>query len=302
VTGPDGPGRVGVVFNPSSRGERAGEGRDKLRARLEESGVEVRWHETTRQDPGAGMARLAVTEGAELVLACGGDGTVRACATALSGTDVPMAVIPFGTGNLVAANLDIPTDLDEAVEIALGRGRRRIDLGALDDERFVVSAGMGFDAAMLKDADRRLKARLGWFAYVLSGLRNLRRPRVDFELRLDGQEPVHRIGQGVLVCNLGRIQGGLPVLPDALPDDGRFDIGVLRTRSLGDWLLVALSVLVRSRRRPPVLETFRAGQVLVRSQLPQPVQLDGDPGGETTELELEVAARALTLAVPIPRG
>ena len=294
----DRPRKVAVVFNPASRGDRASERRDKLRAGLEEAGVDLRWYETTPLDTGTGQTRAAVEEGAELVIACGGDGTVRACATGLSGTNVPLGVVPFGTGNLLAANFDIPSDLDDALEIALECRRRRIDLGALDGERFVVAGGIGFDAAMLADADQRLKARFGWFAYVLSGLRNLRRPRVDFELRLDGQEPIERRGQGVLICNLGRIQGGLPILPDAVPDDGRFDLAVLRTRSLGDWAMVALSVLVRSRRRPPVMETFRAAKVLVRSRVPQPMQLDGDPVDPGAELDLEIAPFALTLAVP----
>ena len=294
----DRPGKVTVVFNPASGGESAAERRDRIKQRLEQLDLDLRWLETTPDDTGAGLARTAVKEGAELVIACGGDGTVRACATGLSGSDVPLGVIPFGTGNLVAANFDIPTDVDDALEIALDCRRRRIDLGAVGDERFVIAAGMGFDAAMLRDADKRLKKHLGWVAYVVSGVKNLRRPVVAFHLELDGKDPITRRGQGVIICNLGRIQGGLPVLPDAVPDDGRFDLAVLRTRSLRDWLVVALAVLVRSRKRPPEMETFRAAKVRVRSERPQPVEFDGDALESEATLELEVAHTALTLAVP----
>jgi len=292
-----GPGKVTVVFNPASGGERAAERRDQLRARLDHLDVDLRWLETTPEDTGAGLARTAVEDGAELVIACGGDGTVRACATGLSGSDVPLGVIPFGTGNLLAANFDIPDDVDGALEIALECRRRRFDLGAVGDERFVIAAGMGFDAAMLEDADERLKKRLGWVAYVISGIKNLRRPVTAFELRLDDQGPITRSGQDVLVCNLGRIQGGLPVLPDAVPDDGLFDVAVFRTRSVRDWVVVALNLLVR-RRHPPEMETFRAARVQVRSRLPQPVEFDGDAMGHETRLELEVERAAITLAVP----
>jgi YegS/Rv2252/BmrU family lipid kinase len=292
------PGKVAVVLNPASGGDTAAERSHKLRAKLEEAGVDLRWYETTPEDPGRGMARQALDDGAELVLACGGDGTVMACATALAGTDVPLAVVPFGTGNLVAANFDIPTDMDDAIEIALECRRRRIDLGAHGDDRFVVAAGMGFDAEMLRDADKRLKARLGPLAYVISGLKHIRRPQTGFQLRLDDAEPIRRRGQDVMVANLGRIQGGLPILPDALPDDGEFDIAVFRTRSLRDWAVVAWSVIVRSHRRPPEMETFRARRVQVRVGRPQPLQFDGDPVDPVSELELAVDPVALTLAVP----
>ena len=292
------PRKVAVVFNPASGGDTAAERGDKLKAKLEESGVELRWFETTPEDHGAGVAAKAVEEGAELVIACGGDGTVMACATALSGTEVPLAVVPFGTGNLVAANFDIPGDLDDAIEIALECRRRRIDLGGHGDERFVISAGMGFDAAMLRDADKRLKARLGPVAYVLSGLRHIRRPRVTYTVTMDDRDPLSRRGQGVMICNLGEIQGRLPVLPNAVPDDGLFDVGIFRTRTLLDWAKVALSVVLRQHGRPPELEVYNARKVKVETASPHPVQFDGDPDDPVAELSLEIVPSALTLAVP----
>jgi len=292
------PGKVAVVFNPASGGDTAAERGGKLKAKLEEAGVELRWFETTPEDTGAGVAAKAIDEGAELVMACGGDGTVMACATALSGSDVPLAVVPFGTGNLVAANFDIPGDLDDAIEVALECRRRRIDLGGRGDERFVISAGMGFDAAMLRDTDKRLKARLGPIAYVLSGLKHIRRPRVTYTVTMDDRAPLSRRGQGVMICNLGEIQGRLPVLPDAVPDDGLFDVGILCTRTLLDWAKVAVSVVLRHHGRPPELEVYKASKVKVETASPHPIQFDGDPGDPVAELTLEIVPGALTLAVP----
>jgi diacylglycerol kinase family enzyme len=324
------PRRVAVVFNPASGGlrsrlplaalwlrlrraeERAAKQRRWLRAALADAEVEVAWYETTPEDPGWGPARAAVKEGADLVIVCGGDGTVRACATALAGGQVPLAVLPGGTGNLLAANFDIPVDLDGALMVALECRRRRIDVGAHGDERFVVMAGMGFDAAMLRDTDRGLKSRLGPLAYVLSALGNLRRPRRRYQLRLDGRAPVSRLGQGILIGNVGKLRGGLPALPDAVPDDGLLDVAILKTRTVADWLALAWWVAVqrwRGDRTPPwrptlrhrsrrVIETFRAGRIDIRCDRPQPTELDGDLRTPSRSLVMDVMPRALTLAVP----
>jgi YegS/Rv2252/BmrU family lipid kinase len=290
------PRRVAVVANPA--GEHAEERGRETRAALEAAGLEVLWQETTREDPGVGQVRRALAEHAELVMVSGGDGTVMACATALAGTEVPLAVLPGGTGNLLAVNLDIPTDLHGAVEVALHGRRRRLDVGALGDDRFVIMAGIGFDAAMLRDADPRLKARVGAVAYVLSGLRHLRRRPTRFEVRLDGRAPLARVGQGVLVGNLGRLQGGLPLLPDAAPDDGLLDVAVLRTRTLPDWLRLAASLLLRRRPSRSELELHRARRVEVRCRRPQPIQRDGEPAAPASNLAVEVVPAALTLCVP----
>jgi diacylglycerol kinase (ATP) len=295
------PRRVAVVFNPAAGGERAPAWRDHTRQALAAAGVEVTWTETTEEEPGTGLARKAVEDGADLVIACGGDGTVRACATALAGGEVPLAVLPLGTGNLVATNFEIPDDVDQALEVALVCRRRRIDVGALGEDRFVAAAGIGFDAAMLRDAHSGAKGRFGPLAYVLSGLRNLRRPRTGLRIRLDGGEPFDRRGQGVLVCNLGRIQGRLPILPDAVPDDGLLDLAVLKTRNLRDWALVAVSVLTRRPDAAPAVETFRARTVEVTCATPQPVERDGDTLPPRTQLKVELLPYALTLAVPAPQ-
>jgi YegS/Rv2252/BmrU family lipid kinase len=288
-----------VVFNPSSGGDSAAQRAEEIKAVISETGKELIWLETTPEDAGVGMAKDAVEQGADVVIAAGGDGTVMACATGLAGSEVPLGVVPLGTGNLVAVNFDIPLDIADALEVALVCTRRRIDLGATGtgDGRFVVAAGMGFDAALLRDTPHKLKAIAGPLAYVWSGLRNLRRPRADYQLELDG-ERVTRRAQGVVVANLGKIQGGLPILPDAVPDDGQFDIAVLRTRTPGDWLQVAARVLFRRPGDRPRVDTFRAAKVSIRCDKAQPVQFDGDAADPTDRLDLEIDADSLTLAVP----
>ena len=300
----DRPRRVAVVFNPATGGgDDAGRRRDETRAALEGAGLDILWLETTKEDPGQGQTAKALAEGVDLVIAQGGDGTVMACVTGLAETEVPLAVLPGGTGNLLATNFDIPADLEEAVEIALDGDRVRLDVAALDDDRFVVMGGIGFDAAMLRDADPKLKEHLGAVAYVLSAFKQLRRRATRFRLGLDDRPPVERTGQGILVGNLGRLQGGLPVMPDARPDDGLLDVAVLQTRTLLDWLALAARVLLRRRRKDPQLELFTARRVEIGCDRPQPVERDGDPLDTPRDhLVIEIVPRALTLCVPRAKG
>src|SRR5512132_2448907 len=239
--------RVAVVFNPATSPDGAPERKRDLQAALDAAGVEVVWLETTKQEAGQGLTRRAVAQGVDLVLAAGGDGTVMACVTGLAGSGVPLAVLPGGTGNLLALNLDLPSDLNDAVEVALHGDRRQLDVGAPDGraDRCVVRRGRGFDAAMLRDADPKLKSRIGALAYVLSGLGQLRRRPARFRIRLDGQPPITRVGQGLLVANVGRLQGGVTVAPEAKPDDGLLDVVILKTHTPIDWLGLAAQVLLR---------------------------------------------------------
>jgi YegS/Rv2252/BmrU family lipid kinase len=302
----DGRCRVVVVFNPISAGDEAGERKRELVDALKAAGAEeVLVEETTKEDPGRGAAKRAMEAGVDVVIAAGGDGTIMACVSALAGSQTPLAVLPAGTGNLLANNLELPGELDDAVEVALRGRRRRLDVGALDDDRFVVMSGVGFDAAMLRDADPSTKSRIGALAYVLSGLRQLRRRATDYRITLDDSPPFHRLAQGVLVGNLGRLQGGLEVLPGAEPDDGVLDVGVLLTRSLGDWLRLAGRVLARRGRdgaSGPPLELFRAERVEIDCSRPQPIERDGEIAPPRRHFAVQILPSALTLCVPAPDG
>ena len=292
-----------MVFNPATGGGDPADRRRDTKEALENAGLDVLWLETTREDPGQSQTAKAVAEGVDLLMVQGGDGTVMACVTGLAGTEVPLAVLPGGTGNLLATNFDVPVDLDGAVEVALDGDRVRLDVAAMDDDRFVVMGGIGFDAAMLRDADPKLKERLGAMAYALSGFRHLRRRVTRFRLRLDDRPVVERTGQGVLVGNLGRLQGGLPVMPDARPDDGLLDVAVLQTRTVLDWLTLAWRVVARRPRKDPQLELFTARRVEISCDRPQPVERDGDPLDTPRDhLVIEVIPKALTLCVPPAKG
>ncbi len=271
----------------------------KLRQALAAEGVDdVTFAETTAEDPGVGQSRAAGEAGADLVIAWGGDGTVMACVTGLAGSETPLAIVAGGTGNLLARNLDIPLELAEGVAVAVHGRRRRLDVGAVGDEKFAVMAGIGFDAAMLRDASEETKARVGPVAYVVSGLSNIDDHAFACTVTVDDQPALRRRARTVLVGNVGKLQGGLPVLPDAVPDDGQLDIVIISPRTKLEWVQVALRVAIR-RPHPRHMDTLRGRRILIESQTPQPYELDGDVRGDIQRLLCEVQPGGLLICVPL---
>ena len=170
-------------------------------------------------------------------------------------------------------------------------------MGTLDGQCFTIMAGMGFDAHMLGDAPEAVKAHLGWPAYVLSAVRHLLDRPMHVRVRLDSGKPMSRRARTVLVANVGRLQGGVPLLPDAEPDDGELDVAIIAPRTLADWVVMAWAVIWR-HRQVPMLETFRARQVEIDSDRVQPRELDGDVIDAGRTLVIAVRPGALTLCVP----
>ena len=288
-----------VVYNPV-RVQDLPERREAVEAALAEAGWPAPvWIETTAEDPGAGQARQAVEDGARVVFVCGGDGTVRSCIEGLMDTEAALAVLPAGTGNLLATNLGIPDDPTAGVQLATQWGRRRLDVGIVDGQAFAVMAGMGFDAAMLDDASTTLKAKIGPVAYVLSALGHLKDRRMRLTIHLDDRPGIRRRARSVLVGNVGRLQGGVRLLVDAEPDNGQMDVAILSPRTVGHWVELAWSV-VRRRRDVAHMDVMRASRIRIVSDHDEARQLDGDVIDAGRVLEVTVRPGALELCVPQP--
>ncbi|MFG2488448.1 diacylglycerol kinase family protein [Streptomyces virginiae] len=315
---PAGPRRAVVVRHPHGCGDGTAA---RVRALLRSAGyTEQVWTPTTAEEPAGALAARVAEADTALVVVCGGDGTVRACADVLSGGEIPLAIVPCGTGNLLARNLRLPSDPDTALREALAGTTVGIDLGRIHGDglaptRFTVMAGAGFDAAMVRDASARLKRHLGWAAYVLSALRHLGDPRMRLSIRLDGGAPLERRARMVVLGNVGSLQGGLPLLPDARPDSGRLEVVLLDPRGVAGWLAAARHLLTRSAARASgprpsggqdrraaggALEYFSAERIDLRFARPQPRELDGDTFASGTRLTAEVEPGALRVRLPVP--
>ncbi|MFC8733535.1 diacylglycerol/lipid kinase family protein [Luteimicrobium sp. NPDC057192] len=302
------PGSVAVVLNPN-RLDDADALRRRISERLTKAGwPEPAWFETTADDPGTGQARQAADDGAEVVLVCGGDGTVRAAVQGLAGTRAALGVLPGGTGNLLAGNLGIPTDLDEALDVVLQGDRCRIDVGTVADDgsgaaepgdgtAFVVMAGIGLDAAIMDDAPTRLKNAAGPVAYVVAAIKHLFDDELRVEVVVDDGEPLRRHVRTVVVGNVGRLQGALELLPDAEADSGVLEVAVLAPRNAWHWLHLLVGVAMR-RRHVPRRELLRGSHVVVRAERAERRQVDGDVVEPSTTLDVTVRPAALRVCVP----
>lgn len=257
------------------------------------------WYETTAQDPGTGQARQAIREGAELVCPLGGDGTVRAVVAGVLGTDVPIGLLPGGTGNLLARNLRLPTvDLEAAMVVALTGRTRHIDVGEVtwdDDppEVFCVMAGMGLDADIMAGVDESLKRKVGWWAYVVSGVVAVFRLGFAVRVRTASDRVMRQHARMVLVGNCGELTGGVQLIPEASLEDGILDVVLASPRSLTAWLAVALHLVTGRRRGHAALVHLSDEHVWVRAKEPVEAQLDGDAIGMRRKMVCRVLPKAL---------
>lgn len=319
--------RVAVVYNPVK-----GDPED-LKRLVADAAAEHGWHaplflETSVEDPGFGPAQRAAEDGHDMVLAAGGDGTVRAVAAALHGTDVALGVIPAGTGNLLARNLKLPLDIPEAVQAAFTGQDTRIDVctalltrpdGESEELDFVVMAGIGVDAGMIVNTDEDLKKRVKFLAYAVGIAKSLtggRRVRLTW--RLDGGPARRTRVHSLIVGNCGDLVGSIPLLPDAVANDGHFDIVSLRPTGLPGWLQIAgqlglhMGRKVRNRlaRRDEQVtggandsDTLRYAtgtRLEVTLAHPEVFEVDGDEVGEVSSFTVTMEPGSLVVREPVP--
>ncbi len=294
--------RVAVVAHGTKT---AADGSDGLRPALYDAIRTTGWPQpdwlpTTEQDPGRGLAQQAVKDGAQLVVACGGDGTVSSCAEGLAGTGVPMAIVAVGTGNLIAGNLGIPTDLPSALDVLTSGVDTPLDVGRYTDGLVVGMAGIGLDAAMVTDAPAWLKKHVGWAAYVVSIARHLGDRGIRLTVELDGERHVRRRVRTLVIGNMGTLRGGIQLLPDARADDGLLDAVLLAPRGIAGWLPVAARIAARRSKSTVTVERFQARHIVVRTAHSVPQEVDGEPRPSARVMDITIDPGALLMRVPRP--
>ena len=288
--------KVAVVANPAKS---LGGGLLELRRVLESAGVtDPFWREVPKSRKAPAAVKQALADGAELIFAWGGDGLVQRCIDVMAGSDVPLAVLPAGTSNLLATNLKLPLDVADAVGVGLAGERRRIDVGRFNGERFAVMAGAGIDAAMIRDADGTLKDRLGRVAYVWAGLKNLRSEPFSAEVKVDGVSWFNGEVTCVLIGNLGGLFGGIEVFGDAEPDDGKLEVGVITAEGFAEWARTAARTVVSTGDASPFVQATKAEAVKVKLNRKVLYELDGGDRTKTKSFKVKVEPAAITLCVP----
>jgi diacylglycerol kinase (ATP) len=289
--------RIAVVAHAAKT---TGGGLLELRRALEDAGVpDPLWYEVPKSRKAPKQVRRALDEGAELVFAWGGDGTVQRCIDVLAGTGTPLAIVPAGTANLLATNLGIPDDIAAAVRTGLEGARRPIDVGRVNGERFAVMAGAGLEAAMIRDADDGLKDRVGRIAYLWTGARNVDAKPFRTKIRVDGATWFDDRASCVLVGNVGKLFGGVEAFEDARPDDGMLELGVVTADGLVEWARTIARTAVGSTAKSPFVQVTRGRKIEAELSRKVLYELDGGDREKTKSLEVDVEPGAIQICVPV---
>jgi diacylglycerol kinase (ATP) len=285
---------------------------------------ETLWFETSKEDAGQGPTREAIKAGATMVIAAGGDGTVRAVAEAVASTPASLALLPSGTGNLLARNLNLTLDdIPHSLHTAFAGDDRKVDLGRIEIEdadgkrskhAYVVMAGLGLDAKMLANTDDELKAKIGWLAYLKALATAMKdKNELRFRYSLDGGRSVGVRAHTIIIGNCGSLPANVLLLPDAAVDDGLFDIVLLRPNGVIGWVQIWVKViwengvlrrtaagrkLMGLTKEVRALRYFTGKSITVRLDRAQDIELDGDSFGTARALKTWIDPLGLTVRVP----
>lgn len=298
--GDDSRPTIGVVVN---EGKVLDGGLEELRSALADLGhADPPWYEVSKSKKAPKqIRRLVADDGVDRVLVWGGDGTVRRAINTIidDELDASIGILPAGTANLLAGNLEIPTDLRAAVEIAVTGEPSAIDVGRMNGTYFAVMAGAGFDALMIRDADDgQLKNRLGKVAYVIAGVRNRDVSPAVATIEVDGEAWYHGEASCVIVGNVGKILGGLQAFPDASPVDGRLDVGVVTARTATEWLRVLAKTSIKRADTSPLTETTTAESLRIRLDRTLPWEVDGGDRERTDDFDVVCVPGAIRICQP----
>lgn len=305
---------VAIIFNPVSGQGDPQQRKEAIAAAFAAHGYRCIHFETTPEEGAAQHTRSALADEPDVVAVSGGDGTVVEVMAALIGTQIPLIVLPSGTGNLLAHNLNLPLDTHAAAVAALNGTPQSLDLAQLTvltdaagkaaspdkSFHFAISAGAGFDANVIRDTTRDAKNKFGLLAYLFAATKNLYRRPVLARIFLDeSSRPLRRRARSVMVANMGKIQGGVAVVPDARSDDGFLDVTILKAETLTDWLRLIWSALRRRLHEDSSIEFKRCRTVRVELSRPQALQYDGEEiEGRVRSFAATVVPAAVYLLMP----
>ena len=287
--------RVAVI---AQAGKTLGGGLLELRRCLESEGIsEPFWAEVTKSRKAPRQIARALEQGAELLFVWGGDGMVQRSVEALAGSPTDLAIVPAGTANLFASNLGIPNDIEQAVALGLRGERRRLDVGCFNGERFAVMAGVGFDAAMIRDAGG-LKEQIGRLAYLWSGAENVGIKSFRAKIKVDDVSWYKGPATCILLGNVGHLFAGIEAFRDARPDDGLLELGVVTAEGVLQWSRTLLQTAIGPAANSPFVLTTTARSVEVKLSRKVLYELDGGDRTKAKAFKATVEAAAVSVCVP----
>jgi len=289
-------GNVAVIAHADKT---LGGGLAELRETLAREGyTDPLWYEIETSDEAPRYARLALAKSAEVIFVWGGDGTVQQCIDALAETKAVLAILPAGTANLLATNLNIPTNISKAVSAGLHGTERSLDTGSFNGEHFAVMAGTGFDAFVIKEANVKLKNIIGRLAYFYSGTKNLSARRVKAVIEVDGKEYFKGKVSCVFVGNVSKGIGGIEVFKGAKPDDGILELAVITAKNPIDWARTLGRVTQGKAEKSPFVELTHGKEFRFTFKRPFPYEIDGSARKAVKKMHIKVHSSSITICVP----
>ena len=291
--------RVQVIVNPTAR-------QDQPTLQVLDRAfrpAEIDWEVAITRGAGDArrLAEQAVVGGVDAIAVYGGDGTVGEAISGMIGSEIPLAILPGGTANVLAAELGVPAELAAAAALlAPGRGTpRAIDVGWVGERHFLTRIGIGFEAEMVEGADRETKDRVGTLAYALSALGALSDPKLSrYRLTVDGEE-LESEGMACTIANIGSFgRSGLSLAPTIDPSDGLLDVIVVRKTDLPSLLTVAAIIVTGSEAAEP-LQHWQGREIRVVADPTRAVSIDGEAADRAT-VTATVLPGAVRVLVPTP--
>jgi YegS/Rv2252/BmrU family lipid kinase len=286
-----------VITQPGAgKGDADGAVREALNRHFNASGIEFEVYEKRSEDDPGKIVRARLRDGFDLVVVAGGDGTVSGVVDGLYGSSIPLGIIPTGTGNLIAREFGIPTEVDDAVALIAGTPRSlRIDAMRIGERAYLLNAGVGISAAVIAGTTGKSKRRLGRIAYFVTAFRIFKFLPHPIDVTVDGTTRKYRAVE-VAISNCGILAKTMyPKGPDIRSDDGHIDVWILSMRTFVDYFWYLLGIIFGWRAKAQFLTAEK--KVAVASRTPLVTQADGDIIG-TTPLVVEVLPGALTVLVP----
>ncbi|HUG14082.1 MAG TPA: diacylglycerol kinase family protein [Thermomicrobiales bacterium] len=290
-----------AVINPATGRTPAPDIAERLRREAAARGIVIHIAHTERPGHAIEIARNH-PEDIDTIIAVGGDGTVSDVVTGARQEPLTIAIIPVGSTNIIAKDLGIPRDLDAAMRVALGDGRPfAIDVATAGKTTFIHMAGAGFDAAMMRDASRSLKRRLGWVAYIPAALRHLRYPLFEATITVDGRTLI--LPARVVLFALGSsiVSPRFKVGEGIDRTDGIIDVCVFDPPSLLSSLTCVVWIALGKPCRSRWQHQLRGSVVSLDTDRPVPFEVDGDPLG-VVPVDIKVSHRTVQILVPQETG
>lgn len=291
-----------LIYNPTAGQLWSTFHPEQVQEYLHKHGWQVNAAPTKYAGSGSELARQAVREGYDVVIAAGGDGTLNEVVQGLAYTSVSLGILPVGTTNVLAREFQIPLSFQEALEYLPIAQTAHIDLGKLNQRYFILMAGIGFDAEVVRDVNLPLKNLAGKTAVVTSGLMNLFSHH-PFTLRLsfvDAQgkrRRLRRTAMQIFVSNASTYATDYKIAEEARMDDGLLELHIFKSRRFRDTFYSLISLALRRHKEWVDFEHYSITSLQIRGRRPTPVQIDGDTYCNTP-VTIEIAPKALKVLRP----